>query len=208
MPFPKKPWQERGEETAGGAASQGDLVIKSCLNSMQQLRLHHSFLMRTFIGPGEALEAILLEQKRVGDLYHEATSKKRGHGLGPPSIHKWAALIRSVSGLPAFEEHLKAPLKEHLTYIDLKKSGPETDEQFNKRLGEKQRELEMAVRHCRIDELSQGNLRITLHVREELFTKAVSDLALALCSLEGWREETSTKPPTMLEMQLQKSLGK
>ena len=206
-PFPRKPWQERGEETTGAAAAQGDLVIKSCLNSMQQLRLHHSLLMRTFIGPGEELEAILVEQKRVGDLYHEATTKKRGHGLGPPSIHKWAALIRSVCGLSVFEETLKAPLKEHLAYIELWKTG-ETDEQFNKRLAERQKELEMAVRHCKVDELTQGNLRITLHVREGIFSQAVSDLALALYSQEGWREETSTKPPTMLEMQLQKALGR
>ena len=72
------------------------LLVKAALNSLQQLRLHSSLLTTVAMGPLGKLENLMKESKRVGDLYHKATSGERGHGLGSPSATEWFAMTTEL----------------------------------------------------------------------------------------------------------------
>ena len=73
------------------------LTMKASINALQQLRLHHAMLFRTLLGPTSRTAAMLEKAAVAGDNYHKATVGKRGHGLGPPGIHKWTAVMEAMA---------------------------------------------------------------------------------------------------------------
>ena len=89
------------------------LLLKSSLNALQQLRLHHAVLFRTIIGPGEEVKEMLAKHKGAGDLYHQATVGKRGHGLGPPATYVWQATVVAFEEDPRMGPDTKQRLQIH-----------------------------------------------------------------------------------------------
>ena len=114
------------------------------------------------MGPLDKLENLMKESKRVGDLYHKATSGKRGHGLGSPSVTKWVALITELSKLergPA--EEIKALTEHRAEYFEVEQNGEEADEDFTERFGLNMKRLSDGVRLCRVETLMNEKGRVT-----------------------------------------------
>ena len=168
------------------------LLAKMALNAAQKIREHHGVLFETYMGPASCEVSKVMEAK--GKEYSSATKGQRGHGLGPPHIHVWAAMVQAL----AAHEEVAGELRGKLNRYHSEKLAAEGADEAHKR--ELRAELCNTVRQCRIERLRSDDSRVKvyMHVRGE-----VGDVAgRALVSL-GYDRAEGQAPPGAMERVMQ-----
>ena len=130
----------RKSAKGGGASSKDDDIAKQLIKSLTLLALQNAQLLREVTGAVfhtvliKVDSPVAIKLKEVGADYHtKATEKPKDHGMGPPFLHVWVALIQILA-----QADIKQIDKEVLVGY------------WNNRATKVEREqLEAEIRHCR-----------------------------------------------------------